>query len=162
MSGPSSHEVLKDAAEMMSEYLLETEGLSNLTAEELMLRLELIRPVATGILGESFFMSDDGFAFCKALGFDMGLAVRRPDGSEFIFYPAKNFGPNSAQSDPKPAKAEVPKVSSPASDYVSALPFSVRNIPKMRPIGFMHTTHKADEAGPEKAFPGINEYEGLK
>lgn len=182
MSGPSGQDVLKCAAQMMSELLLQTEGLSDLTTKELMERLEITRNAATGILGESFFLPDDGFALCQALGFDLGIAVRKSDGSEFIFYPAKNFGLHSMQSDPKPAKLETPptppaaipappvttsagrppSVLLPAATHgsVSALPFSTK---KGRTIGFLqqflHPTPKADTADPENPFPGINEYE---
>jgi len=169
MSGPSVSDVIKEAARMMSSYLLETEGLSHFTEEELLARLEITKIALTGVLGTSMFLSDDGFAFCKALGFDVGLAVRKPDGSEFIFYPAKNFGLDSPQSSPRFAKQE-PLLATPAPlaavvpavipPFMSALPFSQ----KKKPIGFFQNlispTPKAETADPEaNPLSEINEYE---
>lgn len=169
MAGLSGHEVLKEAAAMMSEFLLEKEGLSELTAEEIMSRIDITKMAITGVLGTSTFLTDDGFALCKGLGFDIGIAVRKPDGSEFIFYPARNFGPYSPQSSPKPAEIEPsPAVPGPKSILLPApltapdasAPTSAKT---KRPIGFiqhlLHLTPKADMADPENPFPGINEYE---
>lgn len=173
MSGPAASDVLKEAAKMMGEYLLEEEGLSHLTPEELVARLEITKIAATGVLGTSFFMAEDSYALCKALGFDLGIAVRKLDGTEFVFYPARNFGLNSVQTIPKPAKQEEPPVSStpaPASKTillsaevhgpVSALPFAK---PK-RAIGFiqqfLHPTPKAEPAAQDAdAILGSEEYE---
>ena len=177
MSGPSGNDVLREASRMMSDCLLETEGLSHLTEDEIMSRLEITRMAITGVLRTSSFLSDDGFAFCKALGFDLGISVRKPDGMEFTFYPARNFGPDSVQSSPRPAKQEVPStppttsvpprlpsvlLPAPASSRASALPFVEKR--RNRPIGFiqqfLNPTPKAETADPEASpLPGINEYE---
>lgn len=156
MSGPAASDVLKGACKMMSDYLLESEGLSQLTPEELMEKLELTRGAATGVLGTSFFMAEDGYSFCKALQFDIGIAVRKPDGTELIFYPARNFGLNSLQSSPKPAKQEAP-------------PTTIVPITRKGPIGFLRDqlypkTTQAGEvaAAPEEtseSSPGLYGYE---
>lgn len=168
MSGPSGTDVLKEAAKMMSEYLLETEGLSHLTADELLVQLEISRMAITGVIGTSVFLMQDGMDFCKSLGFDVGLAVRKPDGTEFIFYPAKNFGPNSVQVSPRLAKQELPPAT-PIASIPGVLPPSLSALPfasTRRPIGFiqqfLHPTPKAETADQEtNPFPGINEYEDL-
>ena len=169
MSGPSASDVLKDAARMMSEYLLETEGLSHLTVDELLVRLEISRMAITGVIGTSAFLMHDGMDFCKSLGFDVGLAVRKPDGTEFIFYPARNFGPDSIQTSPRFAQQEklpAAAVSPPTGTHNLPAVISFAKNEHRRPIGFiqqfLHPTPKAETADQEtNPFPGINEYEDL-
>jgi hypothetical protein len=164
MSGPTGHDVMKEAAKMMSDCLLKTEGLSRFTEEELLARLEITKMALTGVLGTSLFLSDDGFSLCKALGFDIGIAVRRPDGSEFIFYPAKNFGPNSMQSSPRFARQEVPDVP-PVPLALTGAPSDLPLI-KKNPIGFLQQfltpTIKANIATSDAVpLPEFNGYKDL-
>ena len=45
---------------------------------------------------------------CLALGLDVGISIRDPEGQEITFYPQENFGPNSSLPvNPKPAVEAV-------------------------------------------------------